>query len=276
MVRVVGSRRIDLQIDRLYWRAGFGPSAADRSRARRDGVAATRERFLRGGSGLRGSPARVDGHGLQPYDRYGHDVLWWLDRMVRTTAPLAERMAFNLHDHFATSNDKVGDARLMLAQYRVLRRHSLGNFSRLAHAMARDHAMQWWLDTIGSHRSDPNENFARELMELFTLGVGHYTERDVREAARAFTGFDYDWNRRRYRFDPGPPRQRRQDGVRPSRPLRAGRAGRPLPAPSGRTRRSWFASCGGTSSPRRPRPPRCAAWRWPTGARDTSCGRCCG
>ncbi len=104
----MGSRRIDLQIDRLYWRAGFGPSAVDRSRARRDGVAATRERLLHGGSGLRGIPARIDGHPLQPYDRYGHDVLWWLDRMVRTTAPLAERMAFNLHDHFATSNDKVG------------------------------------------------------------------------------------------------------------------------------------------------------------------------
>jgi uncharacterized protein (DUF1800 family) len=109
--------------------------------------------------------------------------------MVRTTAPLQERMAFNLHDHFATSNDKVGDARLMLTHYRVLRRYSLGNFSKLAHAMAKDHAMQWWLDMIGSNRHDPNENFARELMELFTLGIGNYSERDVQEAARAFTGW---------------------------------------------------------------------------------------
>ena len=110
---IVGSRRIDLQIDRLYWRAGFGPSAADRARARRDGVARdARAAPARRHGGLRGTPARIDGGtALQPYDRYGHDVLWWLDRMVRTTAPLAERMAFNLHDHFATSNDKVGDAR---------------------------------------------------------------------------------------------------------------------------------------------------------------------
>ena len=62
--------------------------------------------------------------------------------------------------------------------------------------------MQWWLDMIGSNRHDPNENFARELMELFTLGVGHYSERDVREAARAFTGYDYDWDQRRYRWNP--------------------------------------------------------------------------
>jgi len=198
----VASRRLDLQIDRLFWRAGFGPSPADRRRARRDGLHATRERLLHGHGGLRGAPPRIDGGPLYPYDRWGHDVLWWLDRMVRTTAPLAELMAFNLHDHFATSNDKVGDARLMVAQYRLLRRYALGNFRRLAHAIGRDHAMHWWLDVLGSNRHEPNENFARELIELFTLGVGHYSERDIREAARAFTGYDYDWGRRRYFWNP--------------------------------------------------------------------------
>ena len=184
--------------------------------------------------------------------------------MVRTTAPLAERMAFNLHDHFATSNDKVGDARLMLAQYRVLRRHSLGNFSRLAHAMARDHAMQWWLDMIGSNRRDPNENFARELMELFTLGVGHYTERDVREAARAFTGYDYDWNRRRYRWNP-------------TATTAASRRSSATAAGSGRTTWSTSACAIPAHAPFLVRklwayfiatPPsaahRAAGWRWPT------------
>ena len=81
-----------------------------------------RERLLRGGTGLRGTPARVDGHALHPFDRYGHDSLWWLDRLVRTNQPLVERMTLNLHDHFATSNEKVGDPALMIAQYRLMRR----------------------------------------------------------------------------------------------------------------------------------------------------------
>ena len=73
----------------------------------------------------------------------------------------------------------------MITQYRLLRRYALGNFRRLAHAIGRDHAMHWWLDVIGSNRREPNENFARELMELFTLGVGHYTRaRHPRGGAR--------------------------------------------------------------------------------------------
>jgi len=143
----------------------------------------------------------IDSRKLDPLNRYGHDVLWWLDRTVRTNQPLAERMTLNLHDHFATSNDKVGDAGLMIRQYRLMRRYALGNFGKLAHGMLHDHAMQWWLDLIGSNKQEPNENFARELMELFTLGVGHYNERDVREAARALTGFDFDYNTKRYSFN---------------------------------------------------------------------------
>ena len=200
-------------IDRLYWRAGFGPAPADRPRLREAGLeAAIRGLLAPRGAGSLIGPApvvEIDGRRvpLQPFDRWGHDQLWWLDRMVRTDAPLVERMTLNLHDHFATSNDKVGNARLMLAQNRLLRRHALGNFGRLTRALLRDGAMQLWLDLPGSHRDSPNENFARELMELFTLGSG-YGERDVREAARALTGFTYDWDRKRFgwderRHDPG-------------------------------------------------------------------------
>ena len=126
-----------------------------------------------------------------------HDLAaWWIGRMVHTANPLAARMAVFWHNHFATSNVKVGDASLMLGQLRVLERHALGSFERLLMAVARDPAMIVWLDGASNHKGRPNENFARELLELFTLGVGHYTERDIKEVARAFTG----WHQRRGSF----------------------------------------------------------------------------
>jgi uncharacterized protein (DUF1800 family) len=96
------------------------------------------------------------------------------------------------HNHFATSQQKVRSVPLMYRQNVLLRRESLGNFRRLLHGIARDPAMLVYLDNAGSRRQAPNENFAREVMELFTLGEGHYSERDVKEAARAFTGFSLD------------------------------------------------------------------------------------
>ncbi len=130
-------------------------------------------------------------------------MLWWLDRAVRARHPLVERMTFNWHDHFATSNSGVGDTRLMLKQYDTLRRLSLGRFRDLARAMTRDRAMQLWLSLANSEKGSPNENYARELLELFTLGVNNgYTERDVREAARALTGFTFDYESGRFGFDP--------------------------------------------------------------------------
>jgi uncharacterized protein (DUF1800 family) len=94
------------------------------------------------------------------------------------------------HNHFATSNAKVQSARLMLGQYRLLRKHALGSFAELLREMSYDPAMLVWLDGRGSRKGSPNENYARELMELFSLGIRHYTETDIREAARAFTGWD--------------------------------------------------------------------------------------
>ena len=114
-------------------------------------------------------------------------MLWWLDKMVRSQRPLQEKLTLFWHDHFATRDQ---DAPLMLAQNRKLRQHALGPFPELLRAVTTDPAMQAFLSLVDSDKRDPNENYARELMELFTLGVtGGYTERDVREAARALTGF---------------------------------------------------------------------------------------
>jgi uncharacterized protein (DUF1800 family) len=188
--------------ERLFWRAGFGASPAERAHFAAVGLDGAIASLLHPrGRQLRGRAPRIHGQPLDPINRYGQDSLWWLDRLVRTNQPLVERMTLNLHDHFATSNDKVGDPSLMMAQYRLMRRYALGNFGKLAHGMVKDHAMQWWLDLIESNKEEPNENFARELMELFTLGIGHYTERDIREAARALTGFAFHYDTKRYYFN---------------------------------------------------------------------------
>jgi uncharacterized protein (DUF1800 family) len=117
---------------------------------------------------------------------------WWMREMLTTPSPLTERMTLFWHNHFATSQQKVRSAALMYHQNALLRREALGNFATLLHAVARDPAMLIYLDNARSRRQAPNENFAREVMELFTLGEGHYTERDIKEAARAFTGWSLD------------------------------------------------------------------------------------
>jgi uncharacterized protein (DUF1800 family) len=117
---------------------------------------------------------------------------WWLREMLLTPSPLTERMTLFWHNHFATSQQKVRLASLMYRQNALLRREALGNFATLLHAVAKDPAMLVYLDNAGSRKQAPNENFAREVMELFTLGEGRYGERDVKEAARAFTGWSLD------------------------------------------------------------------------------------
>jgi hypothetical protein len=114
---------------------------------------------------------------------------WWLYRMLYTPHPLLERCTLMWHNHFATSLAKVGRPLLMFRQNQLLRKHALGKFSPLLHEISRDAAMLVWLDGNSSIKGRPNENYARELMELFSLGVGHYTEADIREAARALTGW---------------------------------------------------------------------------------------
>ena len=121
---------------------------------------------------------------------------WWIGRMMSTPHPLQEKMTLFWHGHFATSSAKVRSAGVLYFQNAMFRKHSLGNFIDLTKAICRDPAMMQYLDANKNRKGKPNENFARELMELFVLGEGNYTEADVREAARACTG--YLLNRRTY------------------------------------------------------------------------------
>ncbi len=127
---------------------------------------------------------------------------WWLREMLGSPSPLTERMTLFWHGHFATSQQKVRSNPLMYRQNVLLRREALGNFATLLHAIGKDPAMLVYLDQAGSRRQAPNENFAREVMELFTLGEGNYGERDVKEAARAFTGWSLDRETGEYRYRP--------------------------------------------------------------------------
>lgn len=117
---------------------------------------------------------------------------WWLERMAKGPRPLQEKMTLFWHGHFATSADKVKEAYLMWRQNDIFRRQATGNWLELLITTAKDPAMLVWLDQAQSRKEHPNENFAREVMELFTLGEGHYTEKDITEAARALTGWTYD------------------------------------------------------------------------------------
>ena len=117
---------------------------------------------------------------------------WWLQRMTAGARPLQEKMVLFWHGHFATSVEKVRDAYLMWRQNELFRRLATGNWLKLLVEAGKDPAMLIWLDQAQSRKQHPNENFARELMELFALGEGHYTEKDVTEAARALTGWSYD------------------------------------------------------------------------------------
>src|SRR5262245_6580287 len=114
---------------------------------------------------------------------------WWADRMVATNRPLEEKMALFWHGHFATGEEKIRDYRKMEQQLALLHRHATGNFGTLLIEVARGPAMLAYLDAAENVKGAPNENFAREVMELFTMGVGNYTENDIREGARAFTGW---------------------------------------------------------------------------------------
>jgi len=116
---------------------------------------------------------------------------WWAQRMLVSPYPLQEKMALFWHGHFATNEDKVRDYRKMLIQLELFQREGLGNFRTLLIGVAQDPAMLAFLDAGVNVKGAPNENFAREIMELFTMGVGNYSEHDIREAARAFTGWNF-------------------------------------------------------------------------------------
>ncbi len=206
----------------LLRRAGFGGTLADRARFAATPMAVNVDALMNGGAQAAGSPQPelIDTEGvgaevrrMRAMPQAGSDtaleamrkmrgqmrrkqdvanVTWWLDRMIASTSPFQEKMTLFLHGNFATATNQKGIYGLdIIEQNQVLRSHALGNFVSLTHEIARDRAMLKYLDNARSNRDHPNENFARELMELFTLGIGKYTEQDVRESARAFTGYTF-------------------------------------------------------------------------------------
>jgi uncharacterized protein (DUF1800 family) len=151
---------------------------------------------------------RVEQH--QRSQRYEELRAWWVREMATTPSPLTERMTLFWHNHFTSGQDKVAYPQLMAQQNLLFRREALGNFGELLHAAAKDPAMLQYLDGAGNRKGKPNENFAREVMELFTLGEGRYSQRDVSEAARAYTGWSLDPDTLAYVWQAG----QHDDGVK--------------------------------------------------------------
>jgi uncharacterized protein (DUF1800 family) len=125
---------------------------------------------------------------------------WWLHRMIHTSDPALEKLALFWHGHFATSGAKVREADLMLAQNRMIREHARGKFEPFVQAVSRDPAMLLYLDSATNRKVRPNENYAREVMELFCLGLDNYTEQDIQQTARAFTGSEV--KNGKFKFNP--------------------------------------------------------------------------
>lgn len=182
------------KVGHLYRRAAFSATWAELQQGLKAGPEATVSLLLSGGKPdaefERTSEFMASERSLTKGASGTQLAAWWLARILRTPHPLREKITLFWHNHFATSLAKVQNARYMLGQYRLMYQHALGDFRELLQGMSIDPAMMVWLDTIESKKGKPNENYARELMELFSLGIGHYTEKDIREAAKAFTGYE--------------------------------------------------------------------------------------
>lgn len=196
-----------LETARLFHRFGFGPKPGEFAKALRQGADATRDQLLNPptadhGSGAvpdpvltdlgnfpqTGTPARAAFDTAMKTER-AQLTLWWLDRMALAENSLIERMTWFWHGHWATSIGKVEYSLPMYLQNQVLRANALGDFAMQARTMITDGALQYWLDGGANTVAAPNENLAREFMELFTLGVDRYFETDVQAVARALTGY---------------------------------------------------------------------------------------
>lgn len=179
----------------LHRRAAFAATWTEIERDLHDGPEAALTRLLEGKSRSDGVPAEFE-HlaaiiGQAAVDSGSAERLkaWWLYRCLFTPHPLQERLVLMWHNHFATSNLKVDDLRMMKRQNETFRRHAFSRFGDLLADMVRDPALLKFLDAPANRKEHPNENLARELMELFTLGIGNYSEDDIKQAARALTGW---------------------------------------------------------------------------------------
>ena len=208
----------------LYRRAGFGARPDELDAAVSEGYVATVERLLTFApvpdAGLGPTPPLAvypppnEALPTDPVERAAalnrarqiatQDTnrlsLWWLDRMVTTPNPLQEKLTLFWHGHFATSVQKVVDPGYMFGQNQIFRSAGAGNFTDLTMAVSKDPAMLIWLDANLDRKASPNENLARELLELFTVGIGHYSEDDIKNAARAFTGWQLNGQTRAFSF----------------------------------------------------------------------------
>ena len=175
----------------LLWRAQFGASVSEIDRAHKESLSKNLDRLLIP------QPESEEFQVVEPllretaYDTGSISDLqaWWLYRMHYSANPLTEKLALFWHNHFATSSAKVRSVPHMAAQNDLFRSESLGSFRKMLHGMAKDVAMLIWLDGNANRKRQANENFAREVLELFSLGEGNYTEADIKQAARAFTGW---------------------------------------------------------------------------------------
>ena len=181
------------RIAHLLRRAGFGVSRTELDAAVARGYDATLNDLLNP-VGDRDTADEVVSQINVPQRRLDEAQRWWLVRMRYTSRPLIEKMALFWHGHFTTAVTKVSNGNLgLMRQFTALfRAQGLGNFRDLLLAVSKDSTMSIWLDGRFNHKDAPNENYGRELMELFTLGIGNYSEDDVKAAARAFTGWTFD------------------------------------------------------------------------------------
>jgi len=196
-----------LEVSRLVHRFGFGPKPGEFKKLLNMGLPAARTQILTASKSDAAADAvvapKLTDLGFFPTQKtqaaadfnlarqlqINSLYTWWLDRMAVADQALLERMTWFWHGHWATSYDKVQYAITMKIQNDTLRKYALGNFADMSRAMVQDPALLYWLDAGQNSKQSPNENLARELMELFTLGVGNYTESDIREIARGLTGW---------------------------------------------------------------------------------------
>jgi uncharacterized protein (DUF1800 family) len=197
-----------LELSRLVHRFGLGPKPGQYLHLLDVGIPQARATILarRSDAGLKAlvtpkfpnmgqapsDPTASAAYWQEVYDQSVSVAMWWMDRMVLADYPFVERMTWFWHGHWATSISKVSYALPMKIQNDTLREHALGNFKDMSRAMVRDGALIFWLDGEENVAYSPNENLGREFMELFTLGVGNYTQNDVHQAALGFTGYNVD------------------------------------------------------------------------------------